>query len=40
MPNGLKGVSAYCDALYVTVVPNKFEEEFFADDDEEEEVPF
>ena len=42
MPSGLTGISAYCDALYVTVVPNKFEEEFFADDDEEdgEEIPF
>lgn len=41
MPNGLKGVTAYCDALYVTVVPNKFEEEFFADEeDAEEEIPF
>lgn len=40
MPNGISGITAYCDALYVTVVPDKFEEEFFADEDEDEEIPF
>jgi len=37
LPTGKKGVTAYVNALYVTVAVDKFAEEFFDDD---EDIPF